>query len=97
MAAAKGNKKADVKLADLHFYFDGVERERIDSSGWSRRSGEVLVIRDRLLKLTGPAFEAAIKTMNNVIAEKPSGDGSADTSAKRQAAGKLFEQVQGSR
>lgn len=98
MAADKGNKKPKVKLEDLRFYFDGVETERVDAAGWGRRSAEVLVLREKLLKMPAPAFEAAIKTMKNVIADKPAADDPVEASkARRAAAAKLFEQVQGDR
>ena len=98
MAAAKGNKKPGVKLEDLHFYFDSVERERLDGAGWSQRSAEVLTLRDRLLQLPAPAFQAAIKTMKNVIADRPPGEDVNDVAkAKQKAATKLFAEVQGGR
>jgi hypothetical protein len=98
MAAPKGKQKPGVKLEDLQFYFDGVERERLDSAGWSRRSAEVLDLRDKLLQLAAPAYEAAISTMRNVVASKPPAeDAAAAARDKQKAQGKLFQEVQGQR
>ncbi len=104
MAVTKDTKKKEtkpgVKLADVTFYFDSVERDRFDCAGWTRRSSEVLHLREKLLKLRAEDFEAAIKTMKNVIRdgkrEDDDADGAEGSKAKRQAAMKLFEQVQSS-
>ena len=96
--APKGKKKLTVKLEDLFFYFDGVERQRLDGSGWSRRSAEVLALREELLKLPETAYEAAIKTMKNVVSDrKSSDDPSVVQKAKQKAAAKLFAAVQDGR
>ena len=44
----KGNKKG-VEIGQLHFYFDGVARDRLDAGSISRKSGEILRLREKIL------------------------------------------------
>jgi hypothetical protein len=85
-------------LEQLHFYFDAVERDRIDTCGFSRKSGEVLALRDKLLTMPEGEFDSAIKTLKRLVADvRKSGD-SAKEKAKeaarqRRQASLLFDQV----
>lgn len=79
----KKAKKSGVRLEDLAFYFDGVERDRLDATGTSRKTGEVLALRDKLLKLPEEQFDAAIKTVKGLIAESSPKDDATETRAKR--------------
>ena len=69
MSTARDKLKGTVRLEDVCFYFDGVERDRLDAAGWARKSGEVLALRERLLRLPEAEFDAVIKTVRAVIAE----------------------------
>ncbi len=69
MSDNSANPKAKIKIEDVYFYFDGVERDRLDASGMSRRSGEVLALRERLLKLPEAEFDVVIRTLRQVISE----------------------------
>ena len=94
MAAPK-KKSIHVRLEELCFYFDGVERDRMDSSGTSRKSAEILALRDRLLKLPDENFDAAIKTVKSLVDDVNTKDGD-DARATRGAKGKaLYDQVRG--
>jgi len=79
MSSNSANPKVKIKIEDVYFYFDGVERDRLDASGMSRRSGEVLALRERLLKLPEAEFDVVIRTLRQVISES-----SEDASAKPQ-------------
>lgn len=89
-------KKATVKLEELMFYFDGVERDRLDAAGTSRKTGEVLALRDRLLRLPDDEFDATIKTVKGLLTEERN-DGSDDASRARRSAEaqKLFTETRG--
>lgn len=90
---AQPKKKTSVRLEDVCFYFDSVERDRLDASGTSRKSGEVLALRERLLKLPDENFDAAIKTLKSLVDDAtPSKD--ADSRATRGQRGRqLYDQV----
>jgi hypothetical protein len=90
MASAK--KKPGVKLEDLYFYFDSVERDSLDAAGISRRSSEVLALRERLLRMPEEEFDAAIKTMRSLCTDAPRGDGEG-REARGQKARQLYEQT----
>ena len=95
MAPSKKTKKLGVKLEDLMFYFDGVERDRIDASGASRKSGEVLALRDRLLKMPDDEFDATIKTVKGLlVGSKPLSDEIEGRAQRRSQASQLFDQTQ---
>jgi hypothetical protein len=94
----KKAKKEPINLEHLHFYFDGVERDRLDTSGVSRKTGEVLALRDKLLTLPEGEFDAAIKTLKRMVADARKGGNTAKDKAKaearrRQQAAQLFEQA----
>ncbi|MFW7380478.1 MAG: hypothetical protein ACOH5I_16820 [Oligoflexus sp.] len=56
-----------INLEDLHYYFDSREKDTLDYGGRSRKSREVLALRDRLLTLPDQEFEMAIKTLHQMI------------------------------
>lgn len=60
-------KPRQIKLDDLHYYFDSREKDALDHGARSRKSREVLALRDRLLTLSDREFEMAIKTLHNMI------------------------------
>lgn len=89
---APSKKKASVRLEDLYFYFDAVERDSLDSAGVSRRSSEVLALRERLMRLPEGEFDAAIKTMKSICDDVPQGDGESKA-AKAAKARQLYDQT----
>lgn len=87
-------KKPGVRLEDLMFYFDGVERDRLDASGTSRKTGEVLALRDRLLKMPEQQFEATIKTVKSMLIDEQEIEDQAEGRARRTGqARQLFDQA----
>lgn len=89
---APPKKKIGVKLEDLYFYFDAVERDSLDAAGVSRRSSEVLALRERLMRLPEGQFDAAIKTIRSVVEDAPKGDGETKDQ-KRAKARQLYDQT----
>jgi hypothetical protein len=90
------SKSLGVPLDDLAYYFDAVDRDRLEASGTSRKAGEVLALRERLLKLPDGQFEAAIKTLHALVdgAGTRAGDEGADErTVRRNAARTLYSQV----
>lgn len=92
---APSKKKTSVKLEDLYFYFDSVERDSLDSAGVSRRSCEVLALRGQLLRLPEGEFDAVIKTVKSIVEDAPKGDGEAK-GARSAKARQLYDQTTGS-
>lgn len=60
-------KPKNIDLDSLHYYFDSREKDSLDYGGRSRKSREVLALRDRLLSLPDSEFEMAIKTLQRMI------------------------------
>lgn len=82
------------KLEDVCFYFDGVERDRLDAAGVSRRSGEVLALRQRLLQLPEAQFDAAMQALKAMVETGKGVSAPASGRAEGQArANSLFESV----
>lgn len=91
--AKKSAKKSGVRLEDLMFYFDGVERDRIDAAGTSRKTGEVLALRDRLLRLPDDEFDATIKTVKGILVDSATvEDPGLKRDGQRAQARELFDQ-----
>lgn len=64
-------KPKPITLDELHYYFDAKEKDSIDSGGYSRKSREVLALRDRLLALPDKDFEVTIKAMRSLVESSP--------------------------
>lgn len=87
------SKSQTIDVTELQYYFDAVERDSLDRQSHSRRSSEVLAIRDRLLTLPDKDFEAAVQTIKNILTPgggKPAGD---EQKAKKQQAADLYERT----
>ena len=66
-APDKRKKESSIKIADLFFYFDGQERNRIDQGRVGRKTGQVMALREKLLSLPEPEFDVAIRTIENIV------------------------------
>ena len=60
-------KKRIFKLDELAFYFDAVERDQLDTAGVSRRTAELLALRDGLLRLDDAAYDATMRAMRGLV------------------------------
>ena len=86
------DKKPGIKLEDLCFYFDGVERDRLDAAGLSRKSGEVLALRERMLRLSDGAFDSAIKALKSLVDDAAHTDDGAEAApGKKRRAAELYD------
>ncbi len=56
-----------IKLADLMFYFDSQERDRLDQGRLGRKSGQVLALRERLMKLPTEEFDVTMKSIEALV------------------------------
>jgi len=95
MSYGNANSKS-INLADVCFYFDAVERDLMDAAGQSRKCGELLALRDRLLKLPEAEFEAAIKTLRGITDDKKS-SGQASSSELQRGAQALYGEARPNR
>ncbi len=86
------SKAKTITINDLHYYFDAQEKDTIDSGGYSRKSREVLALRDRLLALPDRDFEVTIKAMRSLVDSPPGEDSTADRDAKHDAL-QLYDDV----
>jgi len=85
-------KPKQINLEDLHYYFDSREKDTLDHGGRSRKSREVLALRDRLLTLPDSEFEMAIKTLNNMLQDERYSDQKKELPNSEDAA-TLYQQV----
>ena len=56
-------------LDDLRYYFDAEQRDSIDRGSVSRKSGEVLALREKMVLLPDQKFDLAIQTMKKMVDE----------------------------
>ncbi len=84
-------KQPTIDVSQLQYYFDSVERDSLDRMSHSRRSSEVLAIRDKLLTLPDKDFEAAVQTIKNILNPNAKPDTSEEQKAKRKEATELYD------
>ena len=61
-------------IDELRYYFDAEQRDSIDRGSISRKSGEVLALREKMVLLPDQKFDLAMKTMKKMVDESmPSG------------------------
>ena len=61
------NKDNGVNIETLWFYFDSIERDCMDLGMLDRKSSQVQALRGKLLRLPGPQFDAAMKTIEKLV------------------------------
>lgn len=75
MSAPK-KKSAPVKpklvasLEDMFFYFDAVERDRMDGGAQARKASELLALREQLVRLPDAEFDTVMKTVRSVLKDQ---------------------------
>ena len=90
-------ERRPINLVDLQFYFDSQSKDRLDISGPSRRSGEVIALRERLMGLPEHDFDAAIRTIHKLVEHsrpQTQQEKLADERAQREQARQLFERTE---
>ena len=83
-------------LDELSLYFETVAKDRTDAHAAGRRNGELLDLRDQMLRLTDQEFDVLIRTFraavkDMVVARDPEGE----TDASSQPAQNLYNEVRG--
>lgn len=66
-------KKEAFSLLEVSFYFDQVERDRMDVLGTSSRTKEIMEIRSRLLTLPDGQFTSTVRALQGIIEAKTDG------------------------
>ena len=86
------NGARNIDLQDLRFYFDAQARDRMDVGALSRKSGQVLALRDRLIQLPDATFEATYQTLCKLV-DTQQGQGQDDRRSQPtvQAAQNLYQ------
>ena len=88
-------KKIVATVDELERYMDGSERDRIDLVGHSKRVGDLLSLREQLLRLPDDAYDATIFAMRSLLSHATNSDsGKAETNGKKpnhDAAKELYE------
>ncbi|MCX6129599.1 MAG: hypothetical protein NTX25_11110 [Proteobacteria bacterium] len=90
---ASDPKQRAIDVSDLQYYFDAIERDSLDRMSHSRRSSQVLAIRDKLLTMPDSDFALALQTIKNILnPASPAPQKEDDQKAKRKEAIELYEQ-----
>lgn len=93
-------KKHGISLEDVTFYLDAVERDRLDSTGAGGKAGEVLALRDKLLRLPDESFRSTVSSIRALIADLDESKGSrlgSGSNDARDSGRKLYEETRASR
>lgn len=81
---------------DLQYYFEAQERDTLDREGRSRRSSEVLSIRDKLLALPERDFNSVVQTIKSILNPNSTSDETGSAGNKRRDAADLYEKARSS-
>jgi hypothetical protein len=88
------SKSQMIDISELQYYFDSVERDSLDRLSHSRRSSEVLAIREKLLTLPDKDFQAAVQTIKNILTPNAVKTTDLDENrVKRQQAAELYDKA----
>ena len=63
----KKSQEPPYSLQSLGFYFDSLSQDRLDRGMLSRKSGQILTLREKLLQLPEPEFETTVKTIAKFV------------------------------
>jgi hypothetical protein len=90
----KKSKEELTSLESLWFYFDSIERDRLDFTGLDRKSSQLITLRSKLLKLSEAKFDAAIKTIEKLVEDTvPTTQREERERQNRKASLELFERT----
>ncbi len=87
------DKKTAIDVSDLHYYFDAQERDTLDRQGYSRRSSDVLTIRDKLLALPQKDYDSVVQTIKNILNPGHAESMTNEAKARRKDASELYDKV----
>ena len=69
MASLDKKEEPAVKIADLCFYFDAMERDRMDQGQLGRKAAEILALRHKLLTLPPAQFDQVMSVITKLVEE----------------------------
>lgn len=87
------NSKKTIEVSDLQYYFDAQERDTLDKQGYSRRSSDMLTIRDRILALPERDYNGVVQTIKNILSKTPAEAAESNNKNQRRDAGDLYEKT----
>lgn len=62
-----GDELVNVDVDNIYYYFDSQAKERIDRGEMGRRSGDIIVLREKLLSMSHADYSAAIKVIEGMV------------------------------
>jgi hypothetical protein len=102
MSSAKKNQgpvkpKTVATLADMCFYFDAVERDRLDGGGQARKASELLALREALVRLPDAEFDTVMKTVRSVLSDQTTDEDATEAgkARKKRSAVQLYQDTRG--
>lgn len=82
--------KQSFDAKDLQYYFEAKEQDTLDLQGRSRRSSELLKIRDRLLSMPEKEFDSAVHAIRTLLNPQTAPDNK-DQKTKKKDASELYD------
>lgn len=58
-----------VSIDELSYYFDSQRKDSVDYGSYGQKTGAVLALRQRLMRLPEEEFDAAIRTIEKIVAD----------------------------
>ncbi len=58
-----------ISLDDLSYYFDSQMKDAVDFGSYGQKTGAVLALRQKLMKLPEDEFDVAIKTIEKIVGD----------------------------
>ena len=89
---AAGDTK-NIRIDDLYYYFDAKERDRLDAGGIGAKQTTYLAMREKLLRLPTPQFDAAMKAIESLVGTPQASNANGENKEQCKAALELFEAV----
>lgn len=83
-------------ITDLSLYFDTVAKDRLDSGAVGHRNGEILDLRDQMLRLTDTEFVVLMRSFRAAVKEAVGARGphaEANRSIPKEQANQMYEAV----
>ena len=81
-------------IDELRYYFDAEQRDSIDRGSISRKSGEVLALREKMVLLPDQKFDLAMKTIKKMVDESMPVEDSESKEEKAEKAQDLYSKTE---
>ena len=83
-------------LDELRYYFDAEQRDSIDRGSVSRKSGEVLALREKMVLLPDQKFDLAMRTIKKMVDESLPSEPTESKEEKAENAETLYNHTESS-